>query len=317
LTAAHQPLLKVTDVHKRFNLPGNQILRAVNGVSLELSAGECLAIVGESGCGKSTLTRLIARVEPVSEGDIYFAGESVKGLRGEQLRALRRKMQIIFQDPISEFSPRMKIGEFLREPFLNYGIFSKKDAAEKALSLLESVDLSGDFIDRYPHQLSGGELQRVAIARATALDPLLLICDEPTSALDVSIQERIIDLLGDLRISSDIAMLFISHDLTLVSQFSDRIAVMYLGYILEQFPSRALSGARHPYTKALYQSTFRIDGERGNEIEALGGETPSAIELPAGCPFYLRCPVSDDVCNQSLPPLRELAPGRLVRCFQV
>ncbi|MCL1805205.1 MAG: ABC transporter ATP-binding protein [Clostridiales bacterium] len=314
---ADQPLLKLTNVHKRFYLPGRQILRAVNGVSLELAAGECLAIVGESGCGKSTLARLIARVEPVSEGEIHFAGEPIMGLRGDSLRALRRKMQIIFQDPISEFSPRMKIGEFLREPFLNFSLLSKKDAGEKALSLLASVDLSESFAQRYPHQLSGGELQRVAIARAIALDPLLLICDEPTSALDVSIQERIVRLLGDLRQSSDISLLFISHDLTLVSQLSDRIAVMYLGYVLEQFPSPMLvGGARHPYTKALYASTFRVEAERGQGIEVLGGETPSAIDLPAGCPFRLRCPEAEPACGQSVPPLREISPGHFAACVK-
>jgi oligopeptide/dipeptide ABC transporter ATP-binding protein len=308
-------LLRLDNVYKHFHLPGNQILWAVNGVSFKLNAGECLAVVGESGCGKSTLARMIARVEPISEGTIYFDKESINLFRGRELRALRRKMQIIFQDPISVFSPRMKIGEFLREPFINYGILSKKGAREKAREILEDVGLSADYLERFPHQLSGGELQRVAITRAMALNPLLLICDEPTSALDVSIQKRIIDLLYNLRLDSGVAMLFISHDLAVVNHFSDRIMVMYLGYVMEEMPSSHLSSvARHPYTKALLQAAFSITKERDKMIVPLSGETPSAINLPPGCPFRQRCTAAKELCSQDIPPLREVGPGHFVAC---
>jgi len=315
LTGSDHPLLALSDVHKHYYLPKKQVLRAVNGVSLELSAGECLAVVGESGCGKSTLARMVAGVEPATTGEILFEGRSVKGLKGESLRELRRKTQMIFQDPISIFSPRMRIGEFLREPYLNYRIASKKEAAEKALFLLESVELSGDFLSRYPHELSGGELQRVAIARALALSPPLLICDEPTSALDVSIQERIVGLLEAYLRRRDIAMLFISHDLALVSHFCDRILVMYLGYVMEEFPRAMLNGGtRHPYTKGLIDSVFSVDMEQGKEIEGISGETPSAIDLPPGCPYGPRCPQASAVCGQDVPVLKEVAPGHKVAC---
>jgi peptide/nickel transport system ATP-binding protein len=258
---------------------------------------------------------MIARIEPVTEGAIRFAGEPIESLWGEPLRQLRRRMQIIVQDPSASFSPRMKIGEFLREPFVNFEGLPKKDALDKAAALLASVDLPAGFMDRYPHQLSGGEQQRVAIARAMALRPLLLVCDEPTSALDVSIQKRIIALLDDTRRSHGIAMLFISHDLALVSNFSERIVVMYLGYILE-----SLSGARlgrdalHPYTKALLQSVFQIGETRGREISVPEGEPPDPAALPAGCPFCPRCPQAGERCRTENPSLREIAPGHHIAC---
>ena len=317
MIATNETLLQIQDIHKRFELPGKKILYAVNGVNLELRTGECLAIVGESGCGKSTLARMIARVEPITRGTVRFEGKSIESLRGEPLRQLRRKMQIIFQEPSLAFSPRMRIGEFLREPFVNYHIHAKKEANEKARQLLYSVELPEEFMRRYPHQLSGGELQRVAIARAMALNPMLLICDEPTSALDVSIQQRIIALLGSMRREYGVSMLFISHDLALVSSFSERIAVMYLGYILESMPAKQLNfEARHPYTQALLQSIFYMGKERGEEIHELEGEPPNPIELPLGCPFSQRCPVADEYCCQNAPQLLEVAPGHLVACHK-
>ena len=310
------PLLRLENVYKRYSLPGSRTLRAVNGVDLEIRAGECLSIVGESGSGKSTLVRMAARVEPVTEGRILFSGEPVEHLQGAGLRGLRRKIQVIFQDPISVFSPRMKIGEFLREPLVNYGIVSRKEAGKAAVYLLETVGLDSGYIGRYPHELSGGELQRVAIVRAMAVDPLLLICDEPTSALDVTIQERVIELLNKLRRDSGAAMMFISHDLALVSGFSDRIAVMFLGYLVESFPGASLGqGAKHPYTQALLRSVFTIGQDRGDEIEVLRGETPSPTEPIAGCPFASRCPYSGELCEKEKPPLREVGPGHYAACF--
>ena len=314
---ANSPLLQVQEVHKRFILPGKRVLRAVNGVSLALGAGECLAVVGESGCGKSTLARMIALIEPASAGAIRFAGDPIESLRGEPLRQLRRKIQIIFQDPSSSFSPRMRIGAYLCEPYINYERLPKKEAEGEARRLLASVGLPEDFVSRYPHQLSGGEQQRVVIARAMALNPLLLICDEPTSALDVSIQKHIMALLDRIRRTHEVSMLFISHDLTLVSGFSERIVVMYLGYILESLPGAGLGEhAAHPYTRALLQSVFHMDKKQNEEIAALEGEPTDPMDLPPGCPFCPRCDQAGDRCLQEMPPLREVAPGHKIACHQ-
>ena len=315
MISVNKPLLQVRDVYRDYILPGKQVLKAVNGVSLDLDEGECLAVVGESGCGKSTLVRMIARIDPVTKGSILFAGEAVDNLQGEPLRRLRMRMQVIFQDPSTVFSPRMKIGGFLCEPFINYNILNKKEAMVKARSVLESVELPSDYISRFPHQLSGGELQRVAIARAMSIDPLLLICDEPTSALDVSIQSHIVGLLDHMRREYGVAMLFISHDLALVSNISDRVAVMYLGYILESLPSdRLVREARHPYTMALLQAVFHVDKERGERIAEIEGIPPSSVQLPPGCPYCWNCPSARDLCRQAIPPLREIAPGHMIAC---
>ena len=313
-----EPLLQVQDVYKEFPLPGKQVLHAVNGVSLRLDAGECLAVVGESGCGKSTLARMIARVETVTRGTICFQGTPIETLGGEALRQLRKSVQIIFQDPAGAFSPRMKIGSFLREPFVNYHILPRRDIGERIRSLLNSVDLPEDFADRYPHQLSGGELQRVAIARAMSLHPALLICDEPTSALDVSIQQHIVALLSHLRREYSVSMLFISHDLALINRFSDRVAVMYLGHIVESLPGADLvAAAKHPYTGALLQAIFHLEKDRRKAIRVPDGEPPDPIDLPVGCPFCPRCPVSEQRCREEAPPLREIAPGHTAACHLV
>ena len=315
MTAATEFLLQVQDVYKAFILPGKQALKAVNGVNLDLRPGERLSLVGESGCGKSTLARMIAGIEPASKGSIRFAGEPIDSFHGEALRQYRRKVQIIFQDPSAVFSPRMRIGAFLCEPFLNFGILSKNEALAKACQLLESVELPEDFLRRYPHQLSGGELQRVAIARAMGVGPLLLICDEPTSALDVSIQKSIIALLEQMCQNYRVSMLFISHDLALVNHFSDRVAVMYLGSILEILPGAHIQReAKHPYTRALLQSSFQIGKERTENTIDPNSEPPSPLRLPAGCPYCANCGISVELCRQTLPPLREISPGHSVAC---
>ena len=312
-----EPLLQVEDVYKEFLLPDKRVLHAVNGVSLRLDAGECLAVVGESGCGKSTLARMIARAETVTKGSVRFGGEPIERLGGEPLRQLRRKMQIIFQDPAGAFSPRMKIGVFLREPFVNYHILPRKEADDRARDLLKSVGLPEDFAGRYPHQLSGGELQRVAIVRAMALHPSLLICDEPTSALDVTIQRHIVALLSAMRREYGVSLLFISHDLALVSSFSERVVVMYLGRVVESLPGARLNGeATHPYTKALLQSVFTMEKDRRDPIRIPDGEAPDPIDMPAGCPFCPRCPVSEQRCREETPPLREIAPGHMTACLR-
>ncbi|MCL2122336.1 MAG: ABC transporter ATP-binding protein [Clostridiales bacterium] len=312
------PLLQVQEVYKEFPLPGKQVLHAVNGVNLNINAGECLAVVGESGCGKSTLARMIARVEPLTKGKVCFQGKAIETLQGEALRQLRKQMQMIFQNPAGAFSPRMKIGAFLREPFVNHKILSRKDASDKARQLLLSVGLPEEYANRYPHQLSGGELQRVAIVRAMALQPLLLICDEPTSALDVSIQQRIIALLDHMRQEYEVSLLFISHDLALVNHFSERIVVMYLGFIVESMPSVQLGReAKHPYTRALLQAVFQQGKDRREKIHVLDGEPPNPIDLSPGCPFQQRCPHPQKQCKEVMPLLREIAPGHLTACHLV
>jgi oligopeptide/dipeptide ABC transporter ATP-binding protein len=315
MPAVDAAILRVESVSKRFLLPGNRALRAVNEVSLELYPRECLSIVGESGCGKSTLAKMITMVTPVSDGKIFFQGIPIEHSKGEALRQIRRKMQIIFQDPMSAFSPRMRIGDFLCEPFINYRIMGKRDAIQHARALLSSVELPVSFIGRYPHQLSGGELQRVAIARAMALNPLVLVCDEPTSALDVSIQEQIIGLLDGLRREHGVSILFISHDLALVHNFSDRVMVMYLGHVLEIMKSSELADkAAHPYTRALLRATLGLDKNRDVKIETLKGDPPSPVDLPPGCPFSSRCSIAGDICHYELPPLLRQEEGHCVAC---
>ena len=313
-----EPLLQVQNVYKEYPLPGKRVLHAVNGVSLNIGAGECLAVVGESGCGKSTLARMITRVEPVTKGRVCFQGIAIETLRGEALRQLRKQMQMIFQNPSAAFSPRMKIGSYLREPFINHHLLSRKDAGDKTRQLLRSVGLPEDYVNRYPHQLSGGELQRVAIIRAMALQPLLLICDEPTSSLDVSIQQRIIALLDHMRQEYSVSILFISHDLALVNHFSERIVVMYLGFIVESMPSVRLGReAKHPYTRALLQAVFQQGKNRNEKIHVLDGEPPNPIDLSPGCPFRPRCPHPQEQCREIMPLLREIAPGHQAACHVV
>ena len=258
---------------------------------------------------------MIARIEPVTQGTIRFDGDTIDSLAGEQLRLLGQKMQIIFQEPLTSFSPRMKIGTFLQEPFINYNNLSKKEASNKAAQLLESVELPVDYINRYPHQLSGGEQQRVVIARAIALNPLLLICDEPSSALDVSIQKRVLDMLDNMRRKNNIAMLFISHDLALVSAYCDWIVVMYLGHILESAPAKTFSReAEHPYTQMLLQSVFHMSKEQGEPIPLLEGEPPSPTIITHGCPFSSRCSYTEERCIHVTPALHEITPGHMVAC---
>ena len=261
---------------------------------------------------------MLARVDPLTKGTISFMDEDIGTLRGDPLRQLRRKIQLIFQNPYGAFNPRMKIGAFLREPFINYHIISRKEMTEKTELLLESVGLSGDLASRYPHQLSGGELQRVAIARAMSLNPLLLICDEPTSALDVSIQRHITDLLQQIRLRSGVSMIFISHDLALIGNICEHVAVMYSGQIVESLPGAHLyRDARHPYTRLLLQSIIRLEEKLDEVIMIPGGESPNHIDLPQGCPFRPRCPVSVTQCKQNKPPMREISPGHCVACYAV
>ncbi len=300
-------ILRLENIRKEFVLRGGGIVKAVNDVSLSVRAGETVAIVGESGCGKSTLAKVIAYMEQPNGGRLFFDGNEITTMRGKQLRAFRRQVQMIFQDPSGVFSPRMKIGTFLMEPWINFEKKSKKEARKEAIYALKRVELGDEYLNKYPHQLSGGELQRVSIARAIALHPKMLICDEATSALDVSIQEQILQLLKKHQIENNFTTLFICHDLAVAESFCDRVVVMYLGRIVEILEGKALrSHAVHPYSKALLASVFSVHGDARQKIKILPGEPPSPMDLPEGCAFRQRCPAAVEICGKKIPDLQPL-----------
>jgi oligopeptide/dipeptide ABC transporter ATP-binding protein len=287
-------------------------MMAVNELSLEIERGRVVGVVGESGCGKSTLARLILRLIEPSAGSVTFDGIDLMRLPSAELRRLRRRMQMVFQDPYSAIDPRYRIREALLEPFQVQGL--RPDNPEKIVEdLLEMVGLNPEFADRYPHQLSGGQKQRVGIARALALKPSFLVLDEPTASLDVSIQAQIIGLLEGLKQELGLTYLFISHDLGLVRYFCDQVVVMYLGRIVEIFP-RSMASPRHPYAHALLDSSFEPDPARRRTIERLTGEVPSAFDLPPGCAFAGRCNRATDLCRQTRPELMPLSPEESVAC---
>ena len=308
-------LLEVSHVSKRFPVK-KRVLNAVTDVSFSLARGELLGIVGESGCGKSTLARMLVGSLPVTEGTMALNGVDYSRMKGRERRAFRRNIQMVFQDPLSSFSPRMKIGEYLCEPRRNYDHIPKKRALNEAEALLDQVGLSGDFLDRYPHELSGGQLQRVAIARAIAIRPDLLICDEATGALDVSIQNQIARLLVRLVEEKNIGCIFIGHDLALVRSVTQRIAIMYLGRIVEMLPSENLEqDCVHPYTRALLGSIFDVYCDPNASIRLLQGEPPSPLETHRGCPFAKRCDRFTNRCLDALPELKAVGDDHSVACF--
>ena len=312
----NQEIIRLENVSKTFDLRYHKTLRAVDNVSLSLHKGICTAIVGESGCGKSTLARMVTLLEPVTDGMIYYKNEPIGGMQnGEKLREYRRNVQMIFQDPANVFSPRMKIGTFLMEPWIHFEKKSKKEAREMAYYSLKRVYLGEEYFDKYPHQLSGGELQRIAIARAIALHPSLVICDEPVSALDVSVQSQVLNLLKDIQAQYGLTYLFISHDLALVENFSQQVVVMYLGRIVEIMNGAAFRmHARHPYTKALLGSVFSIYDDPDKDIYVLEGEAQSPTGEIKGCVFCNRCSQAKDICGQEAPVLKPIRTGHQVAC---
>lgn len=308
-------LLEVMDLNKTFPVKKEK-LYAVSQVSFSLQKGECLGIVGESGCGKSTLARMIAGITPPSGGKVMLEGLEYIGLKGKEKRCFRRNIQMVFQDPISSFSPRMKVGAYLMEARRNFYGISKAEGLKEAGRLLQEVGLPEKFVNRYPHELSGGQLQRVAIARAISVQPKLLICDEATGALDVSIQNQIAELLVKLVEEKNIGCLFIGHDLALVRSVSQRIAVMYLGKIVEILESETLAAkALHPYTKMLLGSIIDIYCDQNQEITAPKGEPPSPLKIRKGCAFAERCKWCSEKCKEEVPVLEEIAPRHKVACF--
>lgn len=312
-----RPMVEISHLCKRFQI-GKKELSAVFDVTLTLAKGECLGIVGESGCGKSTLIRMIIGALRPTSGQVRVDGVDYWSLKRSEQKAFRRKIQMVFQEPISSFSPRMKIGSYLMEPRINYDRLPRKEAEREAEALLEMVGLPDTFMKRYPHELSGGQLQRVAIARALAVRPALLVCDEATGALDVSIQNQIAQLLVKLQREQEAACLFIGHDLALVSNVSQRIAVMYLGRIVEILKSESLERkAAHPYTQALLGAVLDVYCDQEAELPLLKGEPPSPLELPKGCAFADRCPRAHENCYEMRPELREIASGHFAACHRL
>ncbi|MEO9338279.1 oligopeptide/dipeptide ABC transporter ATP-binding protein [Mesorhizobium sp. SB112] len=316
---APQALVSIRGLTREFGRRGGlfsspRLLRAVSDVSLDIPRGQITGVVGESGCGKSTLARLVLRLIEASKGSVSFDGSDLGTLSGRQLRKLRRKMQMVFQDPYSAIDPRYSIRDALLEPFGVQGIsLSTADARAKTEHLLNMVGLSPDMAGNYPHQLSGGQKQRVGIARALALSPSFLVLDEPTASLDVSIQAQIVALLEGLRQDLGLTYLFISHDLGLVRYFCDRIVVMYLGRIVEILPTTNAM-PRHPYTRSLLDSTFEPDPTRRRVVTKLSGEIPSPFNLPLGCAFAARCERATDLCHEQRPDLSKDVAGHAAAC---
>jgi oligopeptide transport system ATP-binding protein len=315
-----EPLIAAQDLCRHFRLAGpwgrEPTLKAVDGVNLALHEGETLGLVGESGCGKSTLGRLLLALLTPTRGRVWFTGEDLFSLPPRRLKELRRQMQIIFQDPYSSLNPRMTIRQTLEEPYLIHRLGTKSQRRTWARELLEEVGLKEEHLERYPHEFSGGQRQRLGLARALALKPRLIVADEPLSALDVSIQAQILNLLSLLQRRHRLTYLFISHDLSVISQIANRIAVMYLGRLVDLAPREAFDGARlHPYTEALLAAVPLPNPERAFNPPQLQGDPPSPLRTPSGCPFHPRCPEAQfPLCRDTAPPFRETTPSHWLAC---
>ncbi len=300
------PLLEVRDLRTHFPIRRGVFshtvgfVKAVDGVSFEIQSGKTLGLVGESGCGKTTVGRTILRLIPATSGSVFYKGRDFFAYRGEELRRLRRQMQIVFQDPVSSLNPRMTVGNIVGEPLEVHGIARGREREEQVAALLQRVGLDPSFASRYPHEFSGGQRQRVGIARALALSPDFIVCDEPVSALDVSIQSQILNLLDDLQRERNIAYLFIAHNLAVVKHFSDEVAVMYLGRIVEKAGSRELyANPKHPYTVSLLSAVPEPDPRPRKKRIVLPGEVPSPSDPPSGCHFHPRCPLTRQLAMQA------------------
>jgi oligopeptide transport system ATP-binding protein len=315
-------LLEVADLAKHYPIKRGLVLartigtvRAVDGISFSLEKGETLALVGESGCGKSTTARLVLRLIEPTAGSVLFEGTDITRRTGAPLRRLRRRMQIVFQDPFASLNPRMTVGDILEEPLIVHAIGDRAARRARVNELLGLVGLASYYAQRYPHEFSGGQRQRIGIARALAVEPALVVCDEPVSALDVSIQAQVINLLKDLQGRLGLSYLFIAHDLAVVKHTADRIAVMYLGKIVEVAPKETLfENPRHPYTRTLLLAIPRPDPRRRGNRQLPGGDVPSPMDPPPGCRFNTRCSFATDKCRVEEPPLRSMGTGHLSAC---
>ena len=309
------PVLTVENLVVEFK-SGRQTVHAVSDVSFSVKYGETLGLVGESGCGKTTTGRALIQVQPPTSGAVTYRGQNLSALSSRQLRRIRTKIQMIFQDPISSLNPRRRVRDIVAEPLVIWGRGTKEERTAKVREMLEAVGIDPDAAgDRRPGEFSGGQCQRISIARALMSDPDLLICDEPVSALDVSVQAQILNLLADLKAKFGLTMVFIAHDLAVVKNVSDRVAVMYLGKLVELAGSDDLyRSAAHPYTEALLRSIPEPDPDQHTHEKGLSGELPSPLNPPSGCRFRTRCPYVQDVCAEQEPPLRDIAPGHKVAC---
>lgn len=312
-------LVNVRGLVKHFPVEGSDdVVRAVDGVSFAIVRGETLGLVGESGCGKSTVGRCLLRLIEPTAGQVEFAGRDVLALGKNEMRQLRREMQIVFQDPYASLNPRMTVGDIIGEPLVIHKIGTKTERRERVRSLLQRVGLNPDYTKRYPHEFSGGQRQRIGVARTLALNPQLIVADEPVSALDVSVQAQVVNLLQELQAEFGLTYLFISHGLAVVEHISTRVAVMYLGRIVELASAKDLYvQPLHPYTQALLSAIPIPDPTRTRERIVLQGDVPTPINPPSGCRFRTRCPIAIDECARIDPGLREVAPGHEVACIRV
>jgi oligopeptide/dipeptide ABC transporter ATP-binding protein len=316
---AKAPLLRVSKLVKHFPIEGSDnVVKAVDGISFELSPGETLGLVGESGCGKSTVGRSILRLIEPTSGTIEYDGTNIVGLSFARMQEMRREMQMIFQDPYASLNPRLSVRSIIAEPLRIHKVGSRDEQNRKVEDLLSKVGLDPRYADRYPHEFSGGQRQRIGIARALALEPKLIICDEPVSALDVSVQAQVVNLLQDLQEEFGLTYLFISHGLAVVEHISDRIAVMYLGKIVEIAEARELyDSPLHPYTQALLSAIPIPEPSRKRKRMILQGDVPTPVSPPSGCRFRTRCPYAVERCSTVVPELKEHAPNHFAACIRI
>jgi oligopeptide/dipeptide ABC transporter ATP-binding protein len=320
MSEMRESLVSIRNLKVHFPQGRGAVVKAVDGIDLDIFPGETLGLVGESGCGKSTMGRAILQLHRPTEGSVRFDGTELTTLKGSSLRAMRKRMQIVFQDPYASLNPRMHVKSILSEPLRIHGVVGRKDVNARVVELMKAVGLSPKDLKRYPHEFSGGQRQRIGIARALAVDPDFIVCDEPISALDVSIQAQILNLMKDLQRERGLAYLFIAHDLSAVRHISDRIAVMYLGRIVEQGPAEEICmRPQHPYTQALISAVPIPDPqkERQRERIVLEGDVPSPISPPSGCSFHPRCPHAKDICREVTPERTMVQPGHGVTCHLV